>query len=71
MDTAPGMSSQRGRVFLATGLTQGEPMREHTEQDMRTAWFARDEVTAMMRDGRITDSQTIAAYALLLLHENP
>jgi hypothetical protein len=46
-------------------------MREHTEQDMRTAWFARDEVTAMMRDGRITDSQTIAAYALLLLHENP
>src|SRR5439155_24360150 len=44
MDTAPGMSSQRGRVFLATGLRQGEPRREATEQDMRTAWFARDEV---------------------------
>lgn len=70
MDTAPGMSSQRGQVFLATGLTQGEPMREHTEQDMRTAWFARDEVVAMIRDGRITDSQTIAAFALLLLHES-
>lgn len=69
MDTAPGMSSQRGQVFLATGLTQGEPSREHTEQDMRTAWFARDEVAAMIRDGRITDSQTIAAYALLMLHE--
>jgi 8-oxo-dGTP pyrophosphatase MutT (NUDIX family) len=70
MDTAPGMSSQRGQVFLATGLTEGEPRREHTEQDMRTAWFPRKEVTAMIRDGRITDSQTIAAYALLLLHES-
>ncbi|HEY9413771.1 MAG TPA: NUDIX hydrolase [Pseudonocardia sp.] len=69
MDTAPGMSSQRGQVFLATGLTQGEPRREHTEQDMRTAWFARDELVAMIRDGRITDSQTIAAYGLLMLHE--
>jgi 8-oxo-dGTP pyrophosphatase MutT (NUDIX family) len=69
LDAAPGMSSQRGRVYLATGLTQGEPRREETEQDMRTAWFARDAVTAMIRDGRITDSQSIAAYALLLLHE--
>lgn len=71
LDVAPGMSSQRGRVFLATGLTQGEPKREETEQDMRTAWFARTEVTAMIRDGRITDSQSIAAFTLLLLHESP
>ena len=69
IDVAPGMSSQRGRVFLATGLAEGAPDREATEQDMRTAWFARDEVAAMIHDGRVTDAQSIAAYALLLLHE--
>jgi 8-oxo-dGDP phosphatase len=69
IDVAPGMSSQRGRVFLATDLEQGPTSREHTEQDMRTAWFDRAEVVAMIRDGRLTDAQSIAAYGLLLLHE--
>jgi 8-oxo-dGTP pyrophosphatase MutT (NUDIX family) len=69
LDVAPGAMSQRGRVFLATGLTEGAPAREHTEQDMRAAWFDRREVSGMIRDGEITDAQSIAAYALLLLHE--
>ncbi|WP_371503590.1 NUDIX domain-containing protein [Allokutzneria sp. NRRL B-24872] len=69
LDVAPGMSSQRGRVFLATELEQGEPEREHEEQDMRTAWFTRTEFEAMIAKGEITDAQSIAAYALLLLHE--
>ena len=47
LDTAPGVSSQRGRVFLATELTEGQPERELTEQDMRTAWFSRAEVVGM------------------------
>ena len=69
LDVAPGMSSQRGRVFLATELSDGEAEREHEEQDMRTAWFPRAEVEAMIASGEITDAQSIAAYALLLLHE--
>jgi 8-oxo-dGTP pyrophosphatase MutT (NUDIX family) len=69
LDVAPGMSSQRGQVFLATGLTEGAPERELEEQDMRSAWFSRSKVESMMRNGEITDAQTIAAYALLLLHE--
>ena len=69
LDLAPGMSSQRGRVFLATGLTEGEPDREPEEQDMRSAWFTRTEVEAMIRRGEVTDAQSIAAWALLLLHE--
>jgi len=69
LDVAPGLTSQRGTVFLATGLTQGEPAREPEEQDMRTAWFARAEFEAMITSGEITDAQTIAAYTLLLLHE--
>ncbi|BEH75917.1 hypothetical protein YM3MPS_17200 [Mycobacterium pseudoshottsii] len=68
LDTAPGLTSQRGWVFLATGITEGESEREHEEQDMRSAWFARDEVEQMIRTGGIVDSQSIAAYGMFLLH---
>ena len=70
LDVAPGMSSQRGWVFVATGITEGEHEREHEEQDMHSRWFSRAEVEQMMRDGEITCAQTIAAYALLLLSEH-
>jgi 8-oxo-dGDP phosphatase len=69
LDVAPGMSSQRGWVFVATGITEGEHEREHEEQDMHSRWFSRAELEQMMRDGAITCAQTIAAYALLLLSE--
>jgi 8-oxo-dGDP phosphatase len=67
IDTAPGMSSQRGWVFLATEISEGQADREHEEQDMRSAWFARDDVEQMIRDGVIADAQSIAAYGLFLL----
>lgn len=70
LDVAPGAMSQRGRVFLATELTEGTHAREHTEQDMRAAWFTGDQVRAMIRAGEITDAQSVAAYALLLLHRS-
>lgn len=68
LDVAPGMSSQRGHVYLATGLTAGPALREHEEQDMRAAWFTPDEFERMARDGDLTDAQSLAAYALLRLH---
>jgi 8-oxo-dGDP phosphatase len=67
LDVAPGMSSQRGRVFLATGITEGEHDREHEEQDMHSEWLSRAQLERMIREGEITDAQTIAAWALLLL----
>jgi 8-oxo-dGTP pyrophosphatase MutT (NUDIX family) len=68
LDVAPGMTSQRGWVFLATGIVEGgEADREHEEQDMRSAWFSRDEVEQMIRGGVIVDAQSIAAYGLFLL----
>jgi 8-oxo-dGTP pyrophosphatase MutT (NUDIX family) len=70
IDVAPGMSSQRGHVFLATGLAAGPHRREATEQDMRTAWFTVAEFEAMVRDGRIVDAQTLAAYLLLRLRRS-
>jgi 8-oxo-dGDP phosphatase len=66
---AYGMSSQAFEVFLATDLTAGETAREASEQDMRQRFVPRAEFEAMVRDGRITDDSTLAAYALLLLHE--
>lgn len=69
LDVAPGLASQRGVVFLATELREGEPSREHEEQDMRTAWFHRTEFDKLIADGEITDAQSLAAYTLLLLHE--
>lgn len=69
LDVAAGMSSQRGWVFLATELTEGDHEREHEEQDMHSAWFTRAEVEDMMRGGDITDAQSVAAWALLLLYE--
>ncbi|WP_197321646.1 NUDIX hydrolase [Saccharomonospora sp. NB11] len=69
LDVAPGLSSQRGRVYLATDLSEGEPDREHEEQDMRAEWFDRTEVERMITTGEITDAQSVAAYALLLLWE--
>jgi hypothetical protein len=69
LDTAAGMSSQRGRAFLATNLSEGEPDREREEQDMITRWFDRAEFERMITDGEITDAQTLAGYTLLLLWE--
>lgn len=70
LDVAAGMSSQRGWVFLATGLTEGEHQREHEEQDMHSAWFSRAELDRMIRDGEVTDAQSIAALTFLLLRES-
>ncbi|MEB4212308.1 NUDIX hydrolase [Mycobacterium sp. 94-17] len=67
LDTAPGMTSQRGWVFLATGIAEGKADREHEEQDMCSAWFSRDDVEQMIREGVIADAQSVAAYGLFLL----
>jgi 8-oxo-dGTP pyrophosphatase MutT (NUDIX family) len=67
LDVAPGMTSQRGWVFLATGLTEGDHEREHEEQDMTTGWFTGAQIEKMIGDGAITDAQSIAAWTLLRL----
>jgi len=69
IDVAPGMSSQRGHVYLATQLTQGEAQREDSEADMRAGWFTPAEFEAMIGEGVVADAQTLAAYALLMLRD--
>ena len=67
LDITPSTFSQTCAVFLATDLAAGVPHRDPEERDMQSAWFTRSQVESMMRDGTISDSKTIAAYALLLI----
>lgn len=68
---AYGFSSQACNVLLATELSRDPqaPAPDPEESDLVAKWFPRDEVELMLRDGRITDLGTIAAYGLLLLDE--
>ena len=63
------MTNQYGDHWLATELTQGETDLEPEEFGLGHAWVAREDFEAMIRDGRIVDGSTLAAYALLLMAE--
>ncbi len=71
IDVMPSMSSQRCTVFLATDLTQRAPQRDADEHDMRSAWFTRADVERMIDVGTMTDTKSLAAYTLMLLHGRP
>ena len=61
----PGYCNQRGHIFLATDLSQGETEREVSEQDMVCQSFALGDFEAMIRDGTIREAMTISAFGLL------
>ncbi|MBS2964359.1 NUDIX hydrolase [Actinocrinis puniceicyclus] len=68
---AYGMSSQACNAWLATELT-ADPQAaapDPEEADLVAKWFPRAQFEAMLRDGRIVDLATIAAYGLMLLDE--
>ncbi|GLW63971.1 ADP-ribose pyrophosphatase [Actinomadura rubrobrunea] len=69
LHSSHGTSNQGFHVFLATDLTPGEHAREPEEQDMRQRFVTRDEFKQLILSGEITDDATVAAYTLLLLHE--
>lgn len=71
LHVAYGYASQGCHVFLAEGLTQGAPQREASEADMRQRWANPAEWRTLVRSGRITDAATLAAHALLALHDEP
>lgn len=64
---AYGFSTQGFDVYLATDLTQGEPDREGTEQDMIHRAFSDAEIKEMVRAGDIVDAPSLAALTLYTL----
>ena len=64
---APGLATQGYHVYRATGLTQGPPALEVSEQDLVSRAFPLAEVEEMLRDGTIKDATTHAAFGLLRL----
>jgi 8-oxo-dGDP phosphatase len=66
---AHGMTNQYGEYYLATELTPGPSDLEPEELGLKHEWVPRDEFEQMVRDGRIVDDSSLAAYTLLLLAE--
>jgi 8-oxo-dGTP pyrophosphatase MutT (NUDIX family) len=62
---AAGFCTQPFRVFLATGLSPAAGVRDPEEQGMTTRAFAVAEFEAMLRDGTMRDSVSVAAFGLL------
>ncbi len=63
----PGYCTQQGHIFLATDLVQGDPDREPSEHDMICRSFSIAELEALIRDGMVRESMTLAAFGLLRL----
>jgi 8-oxo-dGTP pyrophosphatase MutT (NUDIX family) len=60
------VSDELAVIFLATGLTAGDPDPDGTE-DLAIRWLPYDEVIEMTLDGRISDAITIIAVERLAL----
>jgi ADP-ribose pyrophosphatase len=67
---AYGYSDQDVSIVLATRLTPGPVAREVEEQGMTVERLDAPVVEAMIRDGRIRDSTSVAAYGMLQLHRS-
>src|SRR4051794_20461009 len=64
---APGVLTQEFDVWLATELTSGPTAQEASEAGMTCASVPECELRARIRDGRIPDNPSVAAYGLPLL----
>lgn len=61
---AYGLSDQYFDAWLASDLEPGPQQLEDTEHGLRAECFALAEVQEMMRDGRIADAASVAAFGL-------
>ena len=68
LEVAPGMSSQRGHVFLATELPRARPARALRAGHAHRLVHHR-RVRGHGPRGELADSQSLAAYLLLQLHD--
>lgn len=62
-----GVMNQKHHIFLAEGLTPGEPDLDPEESDLEVHRVPVLEFEAMLLDGRIVDNCTAAAWGVYLL----
>lgn len=63
--SCPGICDELMHLYLATGLTAGEPAREATEQ-IENRIVSRQEVTTLIAQGAVRDAKTLVGlYAWL------
>jgi ADP-ribose pyrophosphatase len=58
---SPGFVAEKMTIFLATGLTAGEPHPMEDER-IKCRWFKRKELDKMIRNGEIEDGKTIIGF---------
>ncbi len=61
---AYGYANQKMHVFVATGLKHGDKDPDPEEHDLQLHRVAIDDFESMLRDGRIPDVCTLAAWGL-------
>jgi ADP-ribose pyrophosphatase len=54
---SPGFLTEKMTIYLATGLTAGEP-KPMDDERIATRWFAAKEIDDMIRTGKIMDAKT-------------
>jgi 8-oxo-dGTP pyrophosphatase MutT (NUDIX family) len=68
LEQAPSYSVQGCGVFVATELSPGTARPSPQEHGLRSVRLSRDAFERALRESRVTDAATIAAWALLRLH---
>ena len=58
---SPGYVAEKMHLFLATDLTEGEA-RPMEDERIRTRWFTKKELDALIRAGKIEDGKTLIGY---------
>ncbi len=66
IDLSNSVTDETAILFVARGLTQGEPAPEPTES-LEVRWVPFDEALAMTHDGRITDAMSVVAIQRVAL----
>lgn len=64
LQIAYGVMNQKHHVFLAEGLTMGEPTPDAEESDLQVQRVSVAEFEEMILDGKIVDNCSVAAWGL-------
>jgi len=65
---SPGYIGEKMTIFLATGLTAGEPQPMEDER-IECRWFTRKELDQAVRGGKIEDGKTIIGFLLWMRYK--